>query len=338
MAEERFTVVHTRAGPNEDLTVEEAMLGAIGARLVRAGRLADEDALIAAVKDADALIVVGEYISERVAAAMHRCQVVVRTGVGYDTLDIPGLTKHGILAVNLPDIWTDEVANQALALLLAVNRRVVELDKSVRAGGWRGFSQAHIGPITGETVGIVGCGRIGSAFARRCLALGMRVLAYDPYLDAPPAGAPEVQLVDELESMLAESDYVSIHCLLNDETRHLIGEAQLKRMRPQAVLINTARGPVVDEPALIRALQEGWIGGAGLDTFEGEPPAADNPLLQLPNVVLSPHNGFYSDASIARMHRRVSEEIIATLQGGWPDNPLNPELKDHPKHAHRPPR
>ncbi|HLZ71595.1 MAG TPA: C-terminal binding protein [Dehalococcoidia bacterium] len=336
MAEERFTVVHTRAGPGEDLSVEEAMLGAIGARVVRAGRLADEDALIAAVKDADALIVVGEYITERVAAAMPRCQVVVRTGVGYDTLDLPGMTKHGVLAVNLPEIWTDEVANQALALLLAANRRVLELDKSVRAGGWRGFSQAHIGPITGETAGIVGCGRIGTAFARRCLALGMRVLAYDPYLDAPPAGALEVQLVDELDTLLSESDYISIHCLLNDETRHLIGEAQLKRMRPRAVLINTARGAVVDEAALIRALQEGWIGGAGIDAYETEPPKADSPLLTMGNVVLSPHNGFYSDASIARMHRRVSEEIIATLQGGWPDNPLNPELKDHPKHAHRP--
>ena len=335
MNEQKFTIVHTGAGPTEDLTTEEALLGAIGGRVARAGGSKDEAALIAAVRDADALIVTGAWITERVAAAMPRCQVVVRTGVGYDTLDVPGLTKHGILAVNLPDIWTDEVANQALALLLALNRRVLELDKGVRAGRWRGFSQPHIGPITGETLGIVGCGRIGSAVARRGRALGMRVLAYDPYLDASPVGAPGVELVSELDTLLADSDYVSLNCLLNDETRHLIGEAQLKRMRPHAVLINTARGAVVDEQALIRALQEGWIAGAGIDAYEKEPPDADSALLMLENAVLSPHNAFFSDAAITRMHRRISEEISTVLQGGWPDNPLNPELKSHPKHAHR---
>ncbi|MHB8578186.1 MAG: C-terminal binding protein [Dehalococcoidia bacterium] len=262
---------------------------------------------------------------------------MARTGVGYDTLDIPALTANGILAVNLPEIWTDEVANQALALLLALNRRVLEYDRSVRSGKWRTFTQPHIGPITGETVGIVGLGRIGSAFARRCTALGMRVLAYDPYVrDADPVTGAE--LVADLGTLLAESDYVSLHCFLSAETRHLIGEAQLRTMRSHAYLINTARGSVVDEPALVRALQEGVIAGAGIDAFEQEPTSPANPLLQLANVVLSPHNAFYSDAAVARMHRRIAEEIITTLSGGWPDNPLNPDLAGQPKHVHRGPR
>lgn len=335
MADPSFTVVHTNARPGDDYSVEEALLATAGARLERAGSPPTEAQLVAALRDADAVIVGGAKITEPVAAAMHRCQLVIRTGVGFDTLDVPALTRHGIIAANLPDIWTDEVANQMWGLLLGVNRRVVELDRVVRAGRWRGFETTHVGPLTGETLGIVGCGRIGSAIARRALAFGLSVLAYDPYLDAPPAGAPEVQLVDELETLLSESDYVSINCPLTDETRHLVGEKQLQQMRPQAVLVNTARGPIVDEAALVRALQEGWIGGAGLDVFELEPPDQQNPLFALDNVVLSPHNGAYSDASRARMHRRVGEEVVAVLRGGWPDNPLNPDVRNHPRHAGR---
>ena len=334
MAEHRFTVVHTDAGPDDDLTTETALLEGIGARLVRAGG-PDEAGLIEACRDAAALIVVRSFVTERVAAAMTRCQVVTRTGVGYDTLDVPALTRHGIIAVNMPDLWTDEVANQALALLLALNRRLPEYDRLVRTGRWRTFSQPHIGPLTGETMGVVGYGRIGTAFARRCTALGMRILAYDPYKTMPLDDQTGAELTPDLAALLAGSDYVSLHCPLSAETRHLIGEAQLRAMRPRAFLINTARGAVVDEQALIRALQEGWIGGAGIDAFEQEPPPPDSPLLTLENVVLSPHNAFFSDASVARMHRRVAEEIIVVLEGGWPDNPLNPALAGHPKHIHR---
>lgn len=335
MAEQRFTVVHTNARAGDDYSVEETLLETVGARLERAGNPPNEQALIAALRDADAVVVGGAAITEPVAAAMQRCQLVVRTGVGFDTLDVPALTRHGIIAANLPDIWTDEVANQMWGLLLGVNRRVVELDRVVRAGRWRGFETKHVGPLTGETLGIVGCGRIGAAVARRALAFGLTVLAYDPYLDAPPAGVPSVQLVDELETLLAESDYISINCPLTDETRHLIGEKQLQQMRPHAVLVNTARGPIVDEAALVRALHEGWIGGAGLDVFEREAPDPQNPLFCLDNVVLSPHNGAYSDASRARMHKRVGEEVVAVLSGGWPNNPLNPEVRRHPRHANR---
>jgi len=330
----RFTVVHTDAAPNEDLSTETALFDAAGARLVRAGG-PPEAALIEAVRDADALIVVRSLLTPRVAEALARCQVVARTGVGYDTLDVPALTAHGVMAVNLPDIWTDEVANQALALLLALNRRLLPLDRGVRAGKWRGFEQPHIGPITGETMGIVGYGRIGSAFARRCSALGMRILAYDPYRGESVDPTTGAAFVPSLDTLLAESDYVSLHCPLSTETRHLIGVEQLRRMRPAAFLINTARGSVVDEQALIAALQAGTIAGAGIDAFEQEPPDPASPLLKLENVVLSPHNAFFSDAAVARMHRRIAEEIIAVLNGGWPDNLLNPEVTSHAKHTHR---
>ena len=333
MNQQQFIVVRTDAGPQADLSTEAAILAAVGARLERT-QARDQAALAEALRNADAVIVGGAYITEPVAAAMERCQVVVRTGVGYDTLDVPALTRHGIIALNLPDIWTEEVANHALALLLALNRRLWPMDRVIREGGWRAGPAASIGPIYGETAGIVGLGRIGSAFARRCRALDMRVLAYDPYVTEPDP-ATGATLVQSPVELLEQSDYVSIHCLLNDETRHLIDESALQRMRPTAYLINTARGPIVDNEALLRALQEGWIAGAGLDTFEPEPPPADSPLRTLPNVILSPHNAFFSDASVARMRKRVADDIVHVLRGGWPQFALNPELATHPKHAHR---
>jgi D-3-phosphoglycerate dehydrogenase len=336
MTTQRFTVVHTDVDADADLSVEEELLATIGAQIERT-TAQDEDELAAVLCRADAVVDIVARISAPVAAAMERCQVVVRRGVGFDTLDVPALTRAGVIAVNLPDIWTEEVANHALMLMLAVNRRLPQYDRMVRNGGWRGFQQPSIGPVYGETAGIVGYGRIGAAFARRCISLGMRVLAYDPYKRAPLEPDTGAERVPTLNELLDQSDYVSLHCPLSEETFHMIGAAQLQRMRAHALLINTARGPVVDEEALIAALQSGGIAGAGIDAFEQEPPHRDSPLLQMDNVALTPHSAYYSDASAARAHRRVAEEIVGVLNGGWPANGLNPELKDHPRHAHRRP-
>lgn len=322
----RFTVVHTDTATGEEFPVERAMLAEFGADMAATDAL-DEEGLIAATRDADALLVNRAPITRRVIENLRRCQVIVRKGVGYDVVDVDAATERGIIVCTLPDIWIDEVANQALALLLACNRRLLPLDRSLRAGGWRSYKQTRVGQLRDETLGIVGLGRIGSALARRAVPLGMEIIAYDPYLAQPPARETGVQMVESLDVLLDRSDFVSIHCPLTAETRHLIGDQQLRRMKPTAYIVNTARGPIVDQSALVRALQEGWIAGAGLDVFEKEPPAPDDPLLQMENVILSPHNGFYSDPAVERMHVRAAQEVMDALSGRWPRGLLNTELR-----------
>ena len=316
-----FLVVHTDAPLAGDWTIETEVLNTIGARFVPT-RAATEDELIANARDADALIVIAARITRRVIEALTKARVIVRTGVGYDTIDIPAAAERGIAVCNIPDYCTDEVANHALALLLAVNRRLLQQDAHVRAGGWRGGPLAPMGSLYGETVGIVGYGRIGRAMAARCRVLGLRVLAADPYA-GPPAADDQIVPLDEL---LAAADYVSIHCLLNEETYGLIGEAALRRMKPTAILVNTARGPIVDQRALTRALREGWIAGAGLDVLEQEPPVPDEPLPSLPNVLVTPHTAYYSDASSLRLKQRVAQEVVCALSGRRPPGLLNPEV------------
>jgi D-3-phosphoglycerate dehydrogenase len=286
------------------------MLEEFGAEMV-ATDARDEDSLIAATRDADALLVNSSHITRKVIENLRRCQVIVRKGVGYDVVDVEAATEHGILVCTLPDIWTDEVANHALALIMACNRRILQLDRSLRSGGWRSYKQVRIGQLRDEVLGIVGYGRIGSALAKRAVPLGMEILAFDPYLPAPPPRETGVRVTESLQELLEKADFLSLHCPLTEETVHLISEPEFRRMKPTSYLINTARGPIVDQAALTTALREGWIAGAGIDVFEHEPPEQSDPLLNLENVVLAPHNGFYSDTSVERMHIRAAEEEAA---------------------------
>lgn len=316
-----LVVVHTDAAPNGDWTIETQDLQAAGARFVPT-RSASEDELAANVRDADAVVVGLAQVTPKVIEAMTRARVIVRYGVGYDSVNIPAATARGIPVCNVPDYCTDEVANHALALLLAVNRRIIQLDAHVKGGGWRGGALAPMGCLTGETAGIVGYGRIGRAMAARCRALGMQVIAADPYA-GPPDANDRIVPIDEL---VTTADYISIHCLLNDDTRALINEDRLRRMKPTALLINTARGPIVDQRAVTKALSENWIAGAGLDTLELEPPVDDEPLRGLANVILTPHTAFFSDPSSLRLKHRVAEAVIEALQGRRPPHMLNPEV------------
>jgi D-3-phosphoglycerate dehydrogenase len=265
-------------------------------------------------------------VSREVMSALEGLQVVVRTGVGYDVIDVPAATELGVIVVNIPDIWVREVANHALALLLAWNRKLLDLDRQVRAGVWAGgIPGERTGALHGETVGIVGLGNIGSAFARRAAALEMKVIASDPYVAPGHFAALGVERVS-LESLAERSDYVSVHTLLNAETRHLIGEKFFSRMKPTAILINTSRGPVVDEGALARALRDKRLAGAALDVWEEEPVAPDNPLLKLDNVIATPHAAYFSTAAVAAVPRRCGEEIARVLTGQRPLNVVNPEV------------
>ena len=304
----------------------QTALAQLPARVTLLPFIATEEEVIARTRDADALVVTSSPISRKVMSALEDLKVVVRTGVGYDVIDIPAATELGVVAVNIPDIWVREVANHAMALLLAWNRKIITLDRNVHAGSWgAGIPGAWTGSVYGETVGIVGLGNIGSAFARRVAAFEASVIAHDPYVDDAHFKALGVERVS-LETLAERADYVSVHTLLNAETRHLINEAFLRRMKPTAMLINTARGPVVDEQALAQALTEKRLACAALDVWEHEPVASDNPLLRMDNVIATPHAAFFSSSAVARVPRRCGEEVARALTGQQPLNVVNLEV------------
>jgi D-3-phosphoglycerate dehydrogenase / 2-oxoglutarate reductase len=320
----RVYVVQART--ERDYADCQAALAKVPARMTTLPFIGDESELIARTRDADALVVSFSPITRGVMSALEGLKVVVRTGVGYDVIDVPAATELGVIVVNIPDLWIREVANHALAMLLAWNRKIITLDRQVRAGVWSGgVPGARTGSLHGETVGIVGLGNIGSAFARRVAALDTKVIACDPYVDDRRFAALGVERVS-LEAVAERSDYVSVHTLLNEETRHLIGEAFFRLMKPTALLINTSRGPVVDERALIRALEEKRLAGAALDVWEQEPVAADSPLLRMDNVIATPHAAYFSSPAVAAVPRRCGEEIARVLTGQRPLNVVNPEV------------
>jgi D-3-phosphoglycerate dehydrogenase len=286
----------------------------------------DEDELIVRARDADALVTSFTRVTRRVMTLLERLKVVVRTGVGYDVIDVPAATELGVVVVNIPDLWIREVANHALGMLLAWNRRIITSDAQVRSGVWAGRVPGdRTGAIHGETIGIVGLGNIGSAFARRVAALEAQVIACDPYKADAHFATLGVERVS-LDAVAERSDYVSVHTWLSAETRHLIGEAFLRRMKPTALLINTSRGPVVDERALVQALVDKQLAGAALDVWEQEPVAPDSALLRMDSVIATPHSAYYSSAAVAQVPRRCGEEAARVLTGKRPVNVVNTEV------------
>jgi D-3-phosphoglycerate dehydrogenase len=283
----------------------------------------DEDDLIAAGADAEGLLVLAAPVTARVLGALPRCKVIGRLGVGLDMIDLPAASAAGIQITYVPAATTDEVSDHALALLLALSRRILRLDAAVRAGEWShlaGGSDVH--RLRDQVVGVIGFGRIGAAFAAKVGALGPMVLVHDPQVpDAVVAASGATPAT--LDELLARCDYLSIHAPLTAATRHLIGAEELARMQPTAQLINVARGPLVDQAALVAALAQGRLAGAALDVFEDEPPAPDDPLLALPNVLLSPHAAHYSLEAIEEMLQTVVDDVLAVLRGGAPRFPAN---------------
>ena len=328
MTEKKLKAIRVDRGAGQAAMPDEAAeIAKVDAELVSAD-CATEDEIIAAAMNADAIITVGAQITRRVSASLPRCKVIVRYGIGYDTIDVPGATDAGILVVNIPDFCLEEVSSHAIALMLALARKLLPLNNLVKQGKWVEAmrSMAPMGPIHGQTLGIIGCGNIGRLSAVKAKPFGLRILGYDPYLDKEVARSAGITLVP-LPELLREADYVTLHPLLNDETRHIIGEKELHQMKRSAFLINTARGPVVDEAALVRALQDRRIAGAGLDVFEQEPIAADSPLLKMDNVILTPHSAFFSDAAYARLRRSVGQEAARVLGGRWPKHVVNVDVK-----------
>ena len=326
MPDQPYQVYVVQGRGARDYSDCQAALAEVPAHMTALPFIGTEDEMISRTRDADALVISSSPVTRGVMGALEGLKVVARTGVGYDVIDVPAATELGVIVVNIPDIWVREVANHALALMLAWNRKIVTLDRQVHAGVWSaGVPGERTGSLHGETVGIVGLGNIGSAFARRVAAFETKVIAHDPYVDDARFAALGVERVT-LEALAERADYVSVHTLLNAETHHLIGEAFFRRMKPTAILINTSRGPVVDEAALAKALAEKRLAGAALDVWEQEPVAADNPLLRMDNVLATPHAAYFSSPAVAQVPRRCGEEVARALRGQRPVNVVNPEV------------
>lgn len=299
----------------------------LDAEIVEA-RYSTEDELIAITKDADALLIASAQITRRVVEHLSKCRVVARYGIGVDTLDLEALADHGIVAVNAPDFCVEEVANHAMMLLLACAKKLVLLHNKAAQGVWDRSLLPPMPTVWGQTLTLVGFGKLARAVARKAKAFQMLVTAYDPYADQASAWELGVDLMRmDFHQALARADFVSVHTPLTPETHHLFGEAEFLVMKPSAYFVNTSRGPVVDEAALIKALQQGWIAGAGLDVFEKEPPDKTNPLLKMTNVVMTPHTASFSDVAFSRLYARIGEEVARVLNGKPPLCCANPRVK-----------
>lgn len=321
----RWKVVITDA-EYADERIEAAVLSGVpgGVSLVRAD-CRDGSGLAKVAADADALLSQYCPLGPDALAALTRCRVIARYGVGYDTVDIPAATARGICVCNVPDYCVDEVSDHALALLLSWARRVTALDRSVRAGEWDHRAVGPVIRLRGRTLGLVGFGRMARALAAKARPLGLRVLAHDPLLPAKAIQAGGAEPAGTLQDLLSAADFVSVHVPLGEGTRALIGQSALRRMRSGAVLINTSRGAVVDEDALARALREGWIAGAALDVLATEPPPPGHPLVGLPNIILTPHVAWYSEESEAELRRKAAQNVAAVLCGRCPPYLVNPQ-------------
>ncbi len=281
-------------------------------------RLRDRRGLVCLITDT---------IDAEVLAGGPGLRVIANVAVGYNNIDVAAATKAGVVVTNTPDVLTETTADFAWTLLMATARRLVEGDRYVRAGKFLQWEYMVLlgGDVHGKTLGVVGFGRIGRAVARRALGFGMRVL-YQDAMAAPAAVEAELRATRvDLATLLREADFVSLHTPLLPETRHLINAQSLRTMKRTAYLVNAARGPVVDEAALVQALKEGWIAGAGLDVFEEEPTVHPG-LIGLDNVVLAPHIASASHATRVEMARLAVENCLAVLEGRAPLTPVNPEV------------
>jgi D-3-phosphoglycerate dehydrogenase len=305
-------VVTDRAFPS--LHHEEAVAQAHGTELA-AHRCRLEDETAEATAGAQVVFVNFAPITRRVLEGLGPDAVVIRYGVGYDNVDVEAATEAGVRVANVPDYGTGTVADHAAALVLALLRRLPVYDHAIRQGGWAAPADADpVRALAEATVGLIGTGRIGLALADRLRAFGLRILAFDPYADAGALAERGIERV-ELDALLGAADAISLHAPATPETHHVIGAASLAKLKPGAVVVNTARGALVDEAALADALASGRLAGAGLDVFEEEPLAADSPLRRHPNVLLTPHAAFYSDRSVDDLQRLAAEEAGRALAG-----------------------
>ena len=304
-----------------DIEIERAILNAAGLEIEHVGNLDTEEAKEAA-RQCDALMVTIQPVRAELIHGLERCRLICRVGTGLDAIDIGAATERGIWVTYAPDYSIDEVSTHAIALVMAQARGLPGLLGATRQGIWNSEAGGILYRFGDQTLGVIGCGRIGQATAAKGRGLGLEVLVYDPYVDAAAMEKLGVQVVD-LETVLRKSDYISLHSPLTDETRHLINAETLAMMKPTAYLVNAARGALVDEDALLAAVQGGQIAGAALDVLNVEPVAPDHPFLEEERILLTPHAGWYSEESKIDVRVQGAKEVVRVLRGERPRAPVN---------------
>jgi D-3-phosphoglycerate dehydrogenase len=295
-------------------------------------KLAPKAELIEKVKDADIIVVNMARFDEEVIAACQRCRLLIRHGIGYDNVDVAACTRHGIRFAYQPDYCATEVAEQAVALIFGCARKLFSsrriLEESSATQQWDFSTLGDIHRLMGSRLGIIGCGRIGGRVYRIMKAVGMNIMVCDPYIDDRQKGALGLDRTYDLDTVLKEADVVTMHTPLNDETRYMIDEAQLRMMKPTAYLINTSRGGVIRTEALEKALREKWIAGAGIDVYEVEPPPRDMDLFNHESATLSAHLGWCSVEAGWDIRKKIVGDILACLEGRAPANTVNGEIDE----------
>lgn len=310
----------------ESLQPEIDVLSELDVEFVQA-QCKTEEEVIETCKDADGIINQYAPITRRVIENLTQCKVIARYGVGVNTIDVDAATEHGIVVGNVTDYSIDEVSDHAFALLLALARKVVKLNTEVKSGVWDFNLGKPVFRLRGRTLGLIGLGRIPQALAKKAQAFGLKVVAFDPFMPQEAAESMDVELL-ELNEVCKKSDFVSVHAPLMETTKGMISDEQFGHMKKDAFIINTARGPVIDEAALIRALEAGQIAGAGLDVAEVEPMLANNPLLKMENVIITPHIAWYSEESELELKRKTARNVIDVLSGFYPDYLFNRDVKE----------
>ena len=307
---------------------EKAVLAAGGAEIIVAPN-GDEDTLVELAKDVAGILTCFAKVTERVVRAAEKCVVIGRYGVGVDNIDVDTATELGIAVTYVPDYCIPEVSDHVMAMLLSWNRRIVFFDRATKTKGWgtEGLGM-RIMRLEGKKLGVVGFGRIGRAVADRARAFGLQVLVADPFVTAEAAqeaGAVKMELLE----LLSESDFVTLHSPLIPQTQGMMGKDEFAQMRPDAFLINAARGGLIDENALYDALTSGQIAGAGLDVLVDLDPPLDHRISQLENVIITPHTAFFSQEAVLELEERAAGEVVSIFKGKMPDNLVNPAVLDH---------
>ncbi|MEA5010111.1 MAG: C-terminal binding protein [Angelakisella sp.] len=282
----------------------------------------DEENLIRVCRDADAIIVQYAEITKSVIDTLQNCKMIIKYGIGVNNIDVDAASQKGIYVCNCPDYGIDEVANHAIALLFSLIKKLPIIQKAFRSGDWGNSSLVPLYRLSGQKLGLVGLGRIPMSVAKKMAGFNVEILGYDPYLSQEAADQAGIKLVD-FDTLCRECDIISIHCPLVPETTHIFNKDTFSKMKKSAFLINTARGPVINEQDLIEALEQGQIAGAGLDVFEKEPLEQTSKLLQMDNVICTPHIAWYSEEAINNLQKNVALEVVNTLKTNNPWNAVN---------------
>ncbi|MEQ1947003.1 MAG: C-terminal binding protein [Bryobacteraceae bacterium] len=314
----RIIAVTDSPFPNLDLAA--ATVAAVDGEL-RQAKAGTPEAILEVAKDADAILTTYAKVTTEVVQQLTKCKIIARFGIGVDNVDIETATKKGIVVTKVPDYCIDEVSDHAVALLLSAVRKIPYSNKLVHAGDWRMPAVVPIRRLRGTTLGLVGFGRIPQLVAPKAQSFGINVITYDPFVPKEVLEKANVKHV-ELEELLKTSDYVSLHCPLMPETKHMMNAKTFAIMKKGSYIVNTGRGPLIDEAALAAALDSGHIAGAALDVVEKEPPT-DSPIIGRDNVIITPHTAFYSEEALQDLQAKAAQEVVRVLSGQAPLNPVN---------------